>query len=370
MPYIEAVTALARPSPPSAAGRRYVLTNIQLGNGASVPTQELAFRAVVGRSEAIQDAIALAYRVARSPIRMVLLNGETGTGKELFARGIHTASARSNQPFVPLNCAAIPASLIESELFGHERGAFTGATSRKLGLLEQARGGTVLLDEVAELSLALQAKLLRVLEDRTARRVGGVDEIAINCRVIAATNESLEKAVAAGRFREDLFYRLDAFRITLPPLRERPTDIDLLARHFLREIATEQNQPHKTLSHDALELLNAHEWRGNVREMKNVIERAAITADGAEILPQHIVLHRRAPITGAVREDVAGEILIPRGGKTMDEIEREAIRITMVTVDGNQSRAARVLGISRATLLRKLDRFGLNGGRDNVEIVA
>jgi two-component system, NtrC family, response regulator AtoC len=326
-----------------------------------VPPQDQAFQAVIGRSEPVQEAIALAYRVARSPLRMVLLAGETGTGKELFARGIHAASARADEPFAALNCAAIPENLLESELFGHERGAFTGANTRKLGLLEMARGGTVLLDEIAELSMPLQAKLLRVLEDRTARRVGGVEEIKINCRVIAATNESLEDAVAAGRFRQDLFYRLDAFRITLPPLRQRGSDIELLARHFVRTIAGELHQTPKSLPAETLSVLQRHEWLGNVREMKNVIERAfLLVGEGDEILPHHITLHRGSQVSGAsIHGDVAGMITIPNNGMTLDEIEREAILITLRAVDGNQSKAARVLGVSRATLLRKLQKYEL-----------
>jgi transcriptional regulator with PAS, ATPase and Fis domain len=335
--------------------------------GAKLPGQELAFGAVVGRSEAIQEAIALAYRVARSPIRMVLLDGETGTGKELFARGIHNAGTTSNEPFAAINCAAIPASLLESELFGHERGAFTGAASRKQGLMELARTGTVLLDEIGELSLGLQAKLLRVLEDRTARRVGGVQEIPIKCRVVAATNESLDRAVARGAFREDLFYRLNAFRITLPPLRSRGNDLELVIRHFLKELAADQFhfQEAKSVSPEAFSVLRSHEWRGNIRELKNVIERAAVVCDGSTIEPQHIVLHKRTALTGEDRpSDVAGEIVIPRGGLTMDQIEREAIRVTLMSVDGNQSRAARMLGIGRATLIRKLHKFGLGAGPD------
>ena len=325
-----------------------------------MPGQDLAFRSIIGRSEAIQEAIAIAYRVARSPIRMVLLDGETGTGKELFARGIHAASARQSEPFAAINCAAIPASLLESELFGHERGAFTGATSRKQGLLEVARAGTVLLDEVAELSLTLQAKLLRVLEDRTARRVGGVEEISIRCRVIAATNESLEQSVARGSFREDLFYRLNAFRITLPPLRNRAADVELLARHFLSELSTEHGHQPKTLRSDAIAVLRMHEWRGNVRELKNVIERAAVVSDDSEIAAEHIVLQRRTPMTGPQSAAEATDaIAIPRSGMTMDDIEREAIRITLLHAEGNQSQAARMLGISRATLLRKLNKYAL-----------
>ena len=336
-----------------------------------MPAQDLAFRAVIGRSEAVQEAIAIAYRVARSPIRMVLLDGETGTGKELFARGIHEASANAAEPFAAINCAAIPASLLESELFGHEKGAFTGATTRKAGLLELARAGTVLLDEVAELSLPLQAKLLRVLEDRTARRVGGVEEIEIRCRIIAATNEALEQSVARGVFREDLFYRLNTFRITLPPLRERANDLDLLARHFLREIAAAQQTPLKTLSTAALSVLRAHEWRGNIRELKNAIDRAVVVCDGPEILPEHISLQRRTLITGGEPQtDAMGEIRLPRGGLTIDQIEREAIRITLHAAGGNQSRTARMLGISRATLLRKLAKYRMTPREDSPDIGA
>ncbi len=327
-----------------------------------MPAQDQAFQVIIGRSEAIQEAIALAYRVARSPIRMVLLAGETGTGKELFARGIHAASVRASEPFAALNCAAIPESLLESELFGHERGAFTGADNRKIGLLELAKGGTVLLDEVAELSLALQAKLLRVLEDRTARRVGGLEEVEIKCRIIAATNESLEQAVARGRFREDLFYRLDAFRITLPPLRNRGSDIEVLARHFLRNIAAELHQTPKVLASETLALVMKHEWRGNVRELKNVMERAYVVCDGAEIQPHHLTLHRRNSSTSQAPDpELAGQISIPKRGLTMEDIEREAILITMRIVDGNQSKAARILGISRATLLRKLAKYEAEG---------
>ncbi len=328
-----------------------------------MPPQDLAFQVIIGRSEPIQEAIALAYRVARSPIRMVLLAGETGTGKELFARGIHAASDRAAEPFAALNCAAIPESLLESELFGHERGAFTSADTRKPGLLELARGGTVLLDEVAELSLALQAKLLRVLEDRTARRVGGVEEIPINCRIIAATNEPLEQAVADGTFREDLFYRLDAFRITLPPLRNRTGDIEILARHFVRVVASDLNQPAKRLPLETVALLQRHSWYGNVRELKNTIERAFVICDGPEILPHHITLNRRSPnmerAAAADAADAAGVITIPRTGITLEDVEREAILITLRAVGGNQSKAARVLGISRATLMRKLQKYEL-----------
>jgi DNA-binding NtrC family response regulator len=258
---------------------------------------------------------------------------------------------------------------MESELFGDERGAFTGATTRKNGLLELARTGTVLLDEIAELSLALQAKLLRVLEERVARRVGGVDEVQIRCRVIAATNESLEAAVGRGAFREDLYYRLNAFRLVVPPLRERIADVEILARHFLQEIAVDQRQTPVSISPEACAVLRSHEWRGNVRELKHVIERAAVVCDGAEIQPHHIVLHRRSTTRDpGAPASTGGEIRIPRTGMTMDEIEREAIRITLEYTGGNQTIAARTLGISRATLLRKLEKFGLKDGVSTVVV--
>ena len=317
---------------------------------------------VVGQSDALLSVITLASQVGASRSATVLVCGETGTGKELFARGIHACSANSSEPFVAINCAAIPETLLESELFGHERGAFTDARTLKRGLLEVAGRGTVFLDEIGELPLKLQPKLLRVLEQRAFRRVGGSAELPINARVIAGTNVSLADAVDGGAFREDLFYRLSVVRIDLPPLRERVGDVDVLARHFLRELAREGDGVPATLSADAMAALCSHNWPGNVRELKNVIERAVIVASGKTVQRQHLLFQRRRSVQAGAELDngVAGTtIRIPPGGKTLDEIESEAIQATLVMTKGNLSATARILGISRPTLARKLRAAGL-----------
>jgi transcriptional regulator with PAS, ATPase and Fis domain len=312
---------------------------------------EYGFQNIVGRSTALTEAMELARRVADSPRTTVLLLGETGVGKELFARGIHYASANSEQPFVAVNCAAIPETLLESELFGHERGAFTDARKRKSGLFELAGAGTLFLDEIHQMPVALQPKLLRVLESRRVRLLGGSDEVEIKCRLVAAANPLLEQAVASGAFREDLFYRLNVFSITLPPLRERHEDITLIARQCLAESVSEHGRV-KVLSPAALEALLSHRWPGNVRELKNVIERAAIlSGDERTIRPEHLLIQRRS---SASSMDSAGEIRFPRTGKTLASVEREAIQIALRITGGNRSAAARMLGISRPRLARKL----------------
>jgi two-component system response regulator HydG len=314
---------------------------------------------VVGESEALNAAITLATQVGASRAATVLVCGETGTGKELFARGIHACSRHADDPFVAINCAAIPESLLESELFGHERGAFTDARTLKRGLLEVAGRGTIFLDEIAELPLKLQPKLLRVLEQRSFRRVGGSAELPIMARVIAGTNVSLADAVDAGAFREDLFYRLSVVRLDLPPLRERLGDVEILARHFLRELARESDGVPATLSVDALSALCSHSWPGNVRELKNVIERAVIVAGGKTIQLQHLLFQRRRSVQPGADSEGEVVIRIPPGGKTLDEIEREAIQATLALTRGNLSATARILGISRPTLGRKLRAAGL-----------
>jgi transcriptional regulator with PAS, ATPase and Fis domain len=314
---------------------------------------------VVGQSDTLQAAVALATKVGISRAATVLVCGETGTGKELFARGIHACSTHSNDPFVAINCAAIPESLLESELFGHERGAFTDARAMKRGLLEVAGRGTIFLDEIGELPLKLQPKLLRILEQRTFRRVGGSVELPIAARVIAGTNVSLSDAVDSGAFREDLFYRLSVVRLDLPPLRERSGDVELLARHFLRELARESDGVPATLSVDALTALCAHTWPGNVRELKNVIERAVIVASGKIIQRQHLLFQRRRSVQAGADMECGTVIRIPPGGKTLDDIESEAIQATLALTHGNLSATARILGISRPTLGRKLRSAGL-----------
>jgi transcriptional regulator with PAS, ATPase and Fis domain len=332
---------------------------------AVLAPSEIGLSSIVGQSSALRSAIELARKVAASRTTTVLLAGETGTGKELFARGIHYASAAAAEPFVAVNCAAIPETLLESELFGHERGAFTDARTQKRGLMELAESGTLFLDEVHHMPHSLQPKLLRVLEERRLRRVGGLDETRIDCRIIAGTNVSLENAVERNEFREDLFYRLNVFRVVLPPLRERRDDIAVLALHFLAEHAREHGRLPKTLAADALAALESHFWPGNVRELKNVLERAVILAGTAPaIRADHLMIQQRTAraatpvgsgsMPAVVPAPAPAGIHIPAGGKTLREIEQEAVQITLRLTGGNRSEAARVLGISRPTLARKL----------------
>lgn len=329
------------------------------GNGVIITArlpQPLAHRwdsHVIGESPAIRDAIALATQVAVSRSMTVLLVGETGTGKELFARGVHAASTRAAEPFVAINCAAIPETLLESELFGHEPGAFTDARVLKRGLFEVAGSGTVFLDEVAELPLKLQAKLLRVVEDRRFRRVGGADERSLSARIIAGTNSSLESAVADNRFRADLFYRLNVARIELPALRERGGDISILAHYFVRRHAEAEGRESLRLGQDSVSALERHSWPGNIRELKNVIERAVVVCVGDVIQPHHLSLQRRSFIP-LVETPAGGVIRIPAEGKSLRAIVDEAIHATITLTGGNLSAAARILGISRPTLARKL----------------
>jgi transcriptional regulator with PAS, ATPase and Fis domain len=284
----------------------------------------------------------------------VLGRGEPGVGKVGVAEQIHRQSPRAGGPFVRLNCGSLPESILESELFGHERGAFTGADKRKPGYLETAHGGTLFLDEIAELGPAMQTRLLRVLEDRKFMRVGGREEIASDMRVVAATNRELEREVRVGRFRQDLYFRLSAFIIRLPPLRERPSEIDLFAELFARQFARRMNRPPFRLGADVLSVLRAHDWPGNVRELRNAIEHAVVLAeDGlvtAHHLPDTLQGDRRAP--AATASGMRGQVA---------ETERRAIEEALQAEDGNQTRAARRLGISRRALLYKLDKHGLKG---------
>jgi transcriptional regulator with PAS, ATPase and Fis domain len=298
--------------------------------------------------------MGLAAQVAASRSVTVLLVGETGTGKELFARGIHAASARAAEPFVAINCAAIPETLLESELFGHEPGAFTDARSLKRGLFEVAGSGTVFLDEVAELPLKLQAKLLRVVEDRRFRRLGGSEERALDARIIAGTNSSLETGVADNRFRADLFYRLNVVRLELPALREREGDIPILANYFVKRHAESEGRENLHLGQDSISALERHRWPGNIRELKNVIERAVVVCNGDVIQPHHLSLQRRSYIPLVESPAGGGVIRIPAEGKSLQAIVDEAIHTTIGLTGGNLSAAARILGISRPTLTRKL----------------
>src|SRR2546421_2246273 len=250
-------------------------------------SKRYGFPRIIGESEAIKRTVAETQRVATTEATVLLL-GESGTGKELFARAIHHLSNRRDQPFVAINCAAIPETLIENELFGHERGAFTGAGDRRLGKFELASGGTVFLDEIGELPLAVQGKLLRVIEEKAIDRIGGKALVPVDVRVVAATNKDLRAAVDAGEFRGDLFFRLAVFPIDIPPLRERDDDVDLLARHFAAELGKELRGREASISEAGMQALRAHRWPGNVRELQNAIERACILADSAELQPRDL----------------------------------------------------------------------------------
>ncbi len=323
---------------------------------------DIGFQAIVGRSASILKAIQFSMRVANRRGTTVLIVGETGTGKGLFARGIHYASPQAQEPFVAVNCAAIPANLLESELFGHERGAFTDARARKRGLLELAGEGTLVLDEINELPLNLQPKLLRALEERRFRRIGGTDEVEAQCRVIAASNGSFEDALSEGRFREDLFYRLNVLRINIPPLAERGDDQMILARHFMEQISHERGIASKPFSAEATDVFKLHDWPGNIREMKNVIQRAIVLSDGPEIDATHLSIFDRHGHGDGGDDDPRQAIQIPDIGMTLAEIEAEALRITLRLTGGNRSAAARVLAISRPTIHRKIRDYGLEEG--------
>ena len=285
----------------------------------------------------------------------VLISGESGTGKELLARYIHARSPRAHRPFVALNCAALPDSLLESELFGHERGAFTGAIQKKLGKFEMAHTGTLFLDEISEMNLGLQAKLLRVLQEREVDRLGGREPVAVNIRVLATTNRSLYHEVTQGRFREDLFYRLNVFPVSVPPLRERVGDIPLLARHFLRVSAQRNGLTMPTLSDRVLADLQSRPWKGNVRELENVMERAILVAGGAAVDVNHLL-----PSDGTVLAPEtlpAGLMLPPSPHGSLWEMERDLIFKTLARVKENRTHAAKELGISIRTLRNKLREY-------------
>jgi transcriptional regulator with GAF, ATPase, and Fis domain len=313
------------------------------------------FDAIIGRSPKLISAIHAARKVAAAATT-VLLTGESGTGKEVLARAIHQGSARADGPFIALNCAALPETLVESELFGHERGAFTGADRLKRGRFELAAGGTLFLDEIGELTPAVQAKLLRVLQERQYERVGGTTTLEADFRLIAATNRDLERAVADGSFREDLYYRIAVFRIHLPTLRERGDDVLLLADHFVRDLGAAMERPQLRFSQEARELLLAHSWPGNVRELQNAIERALILAEGALMSPQHLGIVARpardATISAltASKDDVA---TMP----TIAAQEKRVIVEALQRTHGHQARAAALLGLTRFQLYGRLKRY-------------
>ncbi|MBI5774016.1 MAG: sigma-54-dependent Fis family transcriptional regulator [Verrucomicrobia bacterium] len=338
---------------------------------------------IVGRSEPMQNVFKLVGQLAASDAT-ALVTGESGTGKELVARAIYHHSQRSQQPFLAINCAAIPENLLESELFGHEKGAFTGASVQRIGKFEQCDKGTIFLDEIGDMSLATQTKILRVLQSGEFERVGGNQKVKVDVRVIAATNKPLEQAVAAKEFREDLFYRLNVVRIQMPPLRERRGDIRLLVNYFLKKFAQSQRQPPKAVLPEALAALERHAWPGNVRELENVIQRALVVAKGAAILPGDLPAEffsgpagrpvagsatpPPAPVPGKAAgadefADLADRLFhwarAQKQLKLIPAMERELIAHALAETKGNQVQAAKLLGITRATLRKRVEKYGI-----------
>jgi len=313
---------------------------------------------MAGASPAMRQIFALVEQVAPSKAA-VLITGESGTGKELVARALHSLSPRASGPFVALNCAAMPESLIESELFGHEKGAFTGAVERRSGCFELAQGGTLLLDEIGDMPLNTQAKLLRVLEDSRVRRLGGRTETLVDVRVVASTNKNLADAIKQNHFREDLFYRLNVFEVQLPPLRDRLEDVPLLARALLDDLNRKHGMQVTEIAPDAMEMMCRHRWPGNVRELRNALERAVVLAGEGPVQARHLPPSmapssvREAPAATAAAE-ANSDFLVLTPGTTIEDAERALVRRTLIMTKGNKTRAAEVLGISLKTLFNKL----------------
>jgi len=333
---------------------------------------------IVARSPKMQEVLALAERVAATP-STVLIGGESGVGKDLIARLIHQRSSRASGPFIKINSTAIPENLLESELFGHEKGAFTGASAQRIGRFEQSNGGTLFLDEIGDMPLAVQSKILRVLQEGEFSRVGGNTTVKTDVRIIAATNKTLEQEVAKKQFREDLFYRLNVVRIHLPPLRQRREDVNLLAEYFLKKIATQKHLPQLKLSEEAVKLMEEYPWPGNVRELENTIQRACVLATSDVLLPKDIPLGAATQQSDGASENLAVavnsnpvrptletavEILLDaastdRSLQLLPWLEREFTLFAMKRTKGNQVKAAKLLGVTRATLRKRIERYGI-----------
>ena len=317
--------------------------------------QKYGFSNLIGESKCMQDVFALIRKIAQSDATTVLISGESGTGKDLVAKAIHYESQRSQYPFMALNCGSLPDTLLESELFGYEKGAFTDAKSTKKGLLEMANHGTIFLDEIGDASLNFQVKLLRFLEDRTFKRIGSTRDIEVNVRVVAATNKNLEELVRQGKFREDLYYRLKVIPVHLPPLRERPEDIKPLAYHFIDQFNKEFKKHVRDISKEALEILESYSWPGNVRELRNVLERVMILENTDIIRPEHL------PLEITLHEELEPSHAVVRleGAVDLKDVEKSLIEQALRRAKGNQSRAARLLRISRHALRYKMKKYRL-----------
>lgn len=313
---------------------------------------------------AMQRIVTLADRIAPSEAN-ILITGESGTGKEVVSRYIHAKSKRQSKSFISINCAAIPENLLESELFGHEKGAFTGAISRRIGKFEEAHGGTLLLDEVTEMHPRLQAKLLRAIQERVIDRVGGTQPVRVDIRIIATSNRDMREAVVQNEFREDLYFRLNVVNLHLPPLRERPNDVEVLAKHFINKFCNMNHVALKELSDDAFNMMRSYEWRGNVRELENVIHRAVLLSSGAIIEVDDLMIQSQQ--NSIVVESVSnGAVLV---GRTVEDVERELILGTVDHCLGNRTHAANILGISIRTLRNKLREYNIKNDQQSNEFL-
>jgi len=324
------------------------LLRVRIDDNVAAQKELFSFVGIIGESDAMRKVFEVGLKVAERPTSTLLILGESGTGKGLLAKAIHYSSPMSTQPFVELNCAAIPETLLESELFGYEPGAFTDAKKRKIGLVEKADGGTLFLDEIGDMSLPLQAKLLKVIEEKTFNRLGGEDSISVDVRFMAASNKDLDKMVEESTFREDLLFRLNVISIVLPPLRERGDDVILLARHFISIMNQNMGRQIESISHDAAMALRKYHWPGNIRELRNIIERVMILEEGTIIELENLP----ANIQGNISSTPGHE-----GPITLDELEKDYILRMLDSNDGNISQTAKTLGISRHTIMRKLERW-------------
>jgi DNA-binding NtrC family response regulator len=311
---------------------------------------------MIGKSRAMQEIGALIRKVSQSQASTVLIRGESGTGKDVIARAIHFESARADKPFMNITATALQDTLLESELFGHEKGAFTDAKTQKKGLLELANGGTVFLDEIGDMSPTLQAKVLRALEERAFRRVGGSQDIHVDVRIIAATNRPLEKLIEEKRFREDLYYRLNIITVDVPPLRERREDIALLVDHFLKRFATEFRKNVSDISSEALRKLDSYSWPGNVRELRNVIERAVLLGSGPVLGVEDVIMGRSTPVAAEAGKKLFS---LPAKGFKFDELEKDIVLQALERTAWNQTRAGELLGMTRDQIHYRMEKFGL-----------
>jgi DNA-binding NtrC family response regulator len=318
---------------------------------------KFSFAQIICESPAMREMLALARKVADSEVSSVLLQGESGTGKDLVAKAMHYESSRADKPFVAINCAAIPATLLESELFGYEKGAFTDAKTRKPGLFEQAEGGTLFLDEIGELELSLQAKLLRVLEESSFRRVGGLKDLPLDARVIAASNRDLKSESEAGRFRLDLYYRLSVIQLDIPPLRARGDDALLLAQHYINTLGLKMRRHFRGVAPAAAQAFRRYSWPGNVRELRNVVERALILEDGDLITTQYLPPSFAHKTTANAGAEASEGFRLPPGGVSLEALENSLTQQALARSNGNQTRAAELLGISRDQLRYRLKKM-------------